>query len=71
MRNLDVIIPRRYGVMEVHDAFFQKRYALSGLFKKRYSVMDPTNPTLIVIGVFFVQRYGVMGYFSQESVMAL
>ena len=32
--------------------------------------MDPSNPTLCVIGVF-VQRYGVMVYFSQESVMAL
>ena len=33
--------------------------------------MDPTNPKLCAISVFFVQRYGVMVCFSQESVMAL
>ena len=54
-----------------HHRITSLRHALSGLSKKRYSVMDPSNPTLCVIGVFFVQHYGVIKYFSQESVMAL
>lgn len=33
--------------------------------------MGLTNQTLCVICVFFVQRYGVMVHFPQESVMAL
>ena len=34
--------------MEVHKASFK-----NVIFKKRYSVMDPTNPTLCVDGVFW------------------
>ena len=55
---------QRYSIMGLHNVFsialllyeksrfFQKRYALSGLLKKRYSVVDPINSTLCVIGVF-------------------